>query len=79
MNLQIRDPMVRRKAEELARLQGTTMTKAVGDAVAEKLSRMRGQVSVSEAAHRARIRLNALSRGPGHDMTKDEIDAMWGQ
>jgi hypothetical protein len=79
MNLQIRDPLVRRNAEELARLQGTTMTKAVGDAVAEKLMRMQGRVSVSEAAHRARTRLNALSGGPGHEMTKDEIDAMWGQ
>ena len=79
MNLQIRDPEVRKKAERLAKLQNVTLTKAVGDALDETLGRIEKKRPLREIAAEIRAELASLSRGPGHIMTKDEIDDMWGQ
>lgn len=78
MNLQIRDPEVRKKAEKLARLRNTNLTEAVHDALEYRLNSLPRR-SVSEVAAEIRAELKALSPGPGHEMTKEEIDAMWGQ
>ena len=78
MNLQIRDPDVRKKAEKLALLRKTTLTDAVREALDFRLESLpkRPLIDVVDEAH---ARLMALSKGPGRKMTKDEIDAMWGQ
>lgn len=78
MNLQIRDPDVRKKAENLARLRKTTLTDAVREALDFRLKSLpkRPLIDVVDEAH---ARLMALSNGPGHEMSKAEIDAMWGQ
>jgi hypothetical protein len=34
---------------------------------------------IAEVAKELHAELMALSKGPGHTMTKDEIDDMWGQ
>lgn len=78
MNLQIRDPEVRSKAEKLARLRKTTLTDAVREALDFRLKHLPKRPLVEVAAE-IRAELKALSRGPGHIMTKEEIDDMWGQ
>ena len=77
MNLQIRDPLVRAKAEKLARIEKTTMTKAVHDALDFKLEHIQPKRSVSEIAAEIRARVAKIAKPGGHRMTKDEIDDMW--
>ncbi len=80
MNLQIRDPEVRRKAEKLARLRNTTLTRAVSDALDASLKlEQRDRRPLFEVAKKLNAEMRALSRGAGHVMTKEEIDDMWGQ
>lgn len=78
MNLQIRDPRARILAKELAEKRQTSMTEAVIGALEAQLVQERRRRPLAE-------RLDAIARdlamgvGPrGKDMTKDEIDAMWG-
>ena len=78
MNLQIRDPEVRKKAERLAKLQNVTLTKAVGDALDFRIKHLPKR-PLREIAEELHAEMKALSKGEGHIMTKDEIDAMWGQ
>ena len=77
MNLQIRDPEVRKRAEKLARIENKSLTKAVGDAINEKLNRVERRQSVAEIAAEIAAELKAISKPGGHRMTKDEIDEMW--
>lgn len=59
MSLNIKDPEIHRLAQEVSRATGKTLTKAVGEALQEKLSRIerrKGKASVEELlaiAHRA--------------------------
>lgn len=78
MNLQIRDPEVRMKAERLARLRKTTLTDAVRDALDFRLDHLPKR-PLYEVVDELHAELMALSTGPGHTMTKEEIDDMWGQ
>lgn len=77
MNLQIRDPEVRRKAEKLARIRNTTLTKAVGEALDAELARVERKKTVSEIAAEIRADIARIAKPGGHMMTKDEIDEMW--
>ena len=77
MNLQIRDPLVRKKAERLARIEGTSMTKAVHDALDFKLKHVEPKQSLAEFAAQLGAELRAMGKPGGHMMTKDEIDDMW--
>ncbi len=78
MALNIRDSRAEQLAKELASYRHTTMTQAVIDALSNELERERQKVPLKD-------RIEALRQThfkgvmQGHDMTKDEIDAMWGQ
>jgi antitoxin VapB len=82
MNLQIRDPRAREKAEKLARLQNTTMSEAVIDALDFRLKHVEKaehRRSAMDVAAEIRASLLAKSKGLGPLMTKEDMDAMWGQ
>ncbi len=79
MNLQIRDPRAYELAKKLADNMNVTMTEAVIEALKDKL-RQKGD---EKAAKVARMREIADSlwakRGPNtREVTKEEIDSMWG-
>ena len=86
MNLQIRDPRARELAETLAKRRGTNMTEAVIDALEAELERTpSGAVPKAGKVSPERLRriygiIDRFTKGrkPRPDMTKDEIDAMWG-
>jgi antitoxin VapB len=77
MNLQIRDPKARALAKELADKKGLTMSEAVVQALEAELKRERRR-RLPDQLRELADELAALSTGSGRDMTKDEIDAMWG-
>jgi antitoxin VapB len=83
MNLQIRDPLAHELARELAEKRNITMTEAVIEALKAELrkenpARDRSGALVERHAFLA-DRLKALGAGEGRQMTRDEIDEMWGQ
>lgn len=78
MPLNIRDQRAEKLAKELAAYRHTTMTRAVIDALSNELERERKKVPLAERIEAFRqTHFNGIMRG--RDMTKDEIDAMWGQ
>lgn len=77
MNLQIRDPKARELAKKLAAARNVTMTEAVIEALESELKRQRTPKSNLGVADLV-SELRDLARPGGRDMTKDEIDAMWG-
>jgi antitoxin VapB len=78
MNLQIRDPRARDMARKLAVMNDCTMTEAVVDALDFRIKSVKQKRPLAEVAAELAAELRALSTGPGHTMTKDEIDEMWG-
>jgi len=87
MNLHIRDPRARELAEELARRKGTSVRDAVVRALEAELEREESAVPRPDTRNLDPERLKRIygiidrftkGRKPGRDMTKDEIDAMWG-
>jgi antitoxin VapB len=84
MNLQIRDPRAREKAEKLARLEKTTMSEAVINALDFRLkhvdqAKIPPRRPLMEVAREIQQDLRAMAKGPPRPMSKEEIDAMWGQ
>jgi len=77
MNLQIRDPRARELAEALARRRGMTMTEAVIEALEARLAELR-QAPLADRLAAISEELKRRAGPGGRDMTKDEIDAMWG-
>jgi len=76
MNLQIRDPRAHELARRLAEKRRITMTEAVIEA-------LEAQLREEKDAYFARIKaiadeLAAKGKPGGRDMTKEEIDEMWG-
>lgn len=78
MNLQIRDPRARELAEKLAAKRKLSMTAAVIEALEAQLAEERRRGPLAD-------RLDAIAKelatraGPGgREVSKDEIDAMWG-
>jgi len=78
MNLQIRDPKARQLAKELADERGVTMSQAVVQALEAELKRIEKKKSQQLDVNDLVKELRALGKPGGRDMTKDEIDAMWG-
>ena len=79
MGISIRDPEVGELARELARLRKTNMTEAIAHALRAELARERDKrplrERLAELAERART-----AAGPNpREVTKEDIDAMWGQ
>ena len=78
MNLQIRDPRARVLARELAAKRKISMTEAVIEALESELQREREQVPLAERLAAISNDLRAKAGSGGRDLTKDEIDGMWG-
>jgi antitoxin VapB len=78
MNLQIRDPRAHQLASQLAAQRRTSLTDAVITALEAELSRTGSQAPLAERLEAIADALRAKSRGTGREMTKDEVDAMWG-
>ena len=79
MNLQIRDPRARELAKQLAERRGVSMTEAVVGALQSELLRTPAQTPLSVRVKAIVDELAALAKPGGRDLTKDEIDDMWGE
>ena len=78
MNLQIRDPRARDLARQLAEKRKISMTEAVIEALESELQREREQIPLAERLAVLSNDLRAKARSGGRDLSKDEIDEMWG-
>lgn len=79
MNLQIRNPRAYELAKELAETNKVTMTEAVIGALEDKLKTAKaGKKPLWERIQPILDRVQSESNPGGRDLTKDEIDAMWG-
>lgn len=77
--LSVRDPRAAKLARKLAKLRGTTMTEAVVTALENDLKRERDAASLA-ARYAAIARDLAAKAGPNpREISKDDIDEMWGQ
>ncbi len=79
MGISIRDPEVGALARELARLRKTNMTEAIAHALKAELKRERDRRPLEERLGELADQLLAEAGSNGHVMTKEEIDALWGQ
>ena len=79
MGISIRDPEVAELARELARLRNTNMTEAIAFALRGELRRERNKRPLVERL-RALADETAAMAGPNpREVTKEEIDDLWGQ
>lgn len=78
MNLQIRNPRAHELARELAKKKNISITDAVITALESELSRAKEERPLAERVRPIVDRLLKEAKPGGRDMTKDEIDAMWG-
>ena len=77
MALTLRNPRAKNLAKELAASRHITMTQTVIEALSNELERERQKVPLAERIEALRqTHFNGVMQG--RDMTKDEIDAMWG-
>ncbi len=77
MTMSIRDPQAAELARLLANKRNTTMTQAIIVALQNELRREAQKESLETRLDRM-LEKHIGSRPLGNDMTKDEIDAMWG-
>jgi antitoxin VapB len=78
MNLQIRDPRAHELARELAEKRKVSMTEAVIEALEAELRRESGRKPLAERLALIADDLKAKAGQGGQEMSKDEIDEMWG-
>lgn len=78
MNLQIRNPRARELAKQLADKKKVSMTEAVVGALEAELRREQEKTPLAERVRPIIDRLKREAKPGGRDLTKDEIDAMWG-
>jgi antitoxin VapB len=78
MNLQIRDPRAHELARRLAEKRKVSMTEAVIDALEARLQQESARTPLADRLAAIANELKAKSGEGGREMTKDEIDAMWG-
>lgn len=78
MNLQIRDPRAHDLARTIAEARRTSMTDAVITALEAEVNRIRRAEPLAARLARISEDLAGLRRAGGRDLTKDEIDALWG-
>jgi antitoxin VapB len=79
MTLSIRDPEAAKLARELAALRGTNMTEAIVHALRSELERERAKRPLRERLAELARQLKAMEGPNPREVTKEEIDAMWGQ
>ncbi len=78
MNLQIRDPRARVLAQQLADRRKVSMTEAVIGALEAELQRSPDPSPLADRLLAIADRLAAQSGGKGRDLSRSEIDEMWG-
>lgn len=78
MNLQIRDPRAHELARQLAEKRRVSLTEAVIDALEAQLRVEQSRTPLAERLKGVAGRLRAKGNAGGNEMTKDEIDEMWG-
>jgi len=78
MNLQIRDPKAHELARRLAEKRKVTMTDAVIGALEAELRRENDGIPLAERLAAIASNLRSKAKPGGREMSKDEIDAMWG-
>jgi antitoxin VapB len=79
MGISIRDPEAGRLARELAALRKTTMTEAIVHALRSELKRERDERPLAERLAELARELKAEAGPNPREVTKEDIDAMWGQ
>lgn len=79
MNLQIRNPRAHELAKRLARRRGVSITEAVIAALEADLVAVAEPRSLAQRVAEIAAGLRAMAKPGGRDMSKAEIDAMWGQ
>jgi len=78
VGISIRDPEVGELARKLARLRKTNMTEAIAHALRSELKRERDKRPLAERLEEL-ARETAAMAGPNpRDVTKEEIDELWG-
>jgi antitoxin VapB len=79
MGISIRDPEVGELARELARLRQTNMTEAIVHALRSELKRERHERPLAERPEELAAQLGAEAGPNPREVSKKDIDAMWGQ
>jgi antitoxin VapB len=81
MGISLRDPEVGELARELARLRKTNMTEAIAHALRSEVNRERERDKrpLRERLSELAAKLNAEAGPNPREVTKEDIDAMWGQ
>lgn len=77
MPMNIRDPRAETLARELANLRNTTMTQVVIDALEGELKREREKKPLMELVEKLWEK-HGITEIRGRDLTKDELDELWG-
>jgi antitoxin VapB len=79
MGISIRDREVGELARELARLRKTNMTEAIVHALRTELERERDKRPLADRLAELAAELKAEAGPNPREVTKEDIDAMWGQ
>jgi antitoxin VapB len=79
MGISIRDREVGELARELARLRKTNMTEAIAHALRAELERERDKRPLADRLAELAAALKAEAGPNPREVTKEDIDAMWGQ
>jgi hypothetical protein len=79
MGISIRDPEVGALARELARLRKTNMTEAIAHALRAELRRERDKRPLEERLRQLAEETVAMAGPNPREVTKEEIDDLWGQ
>lgn len=75
----VRDPRAAQLARKLAKLRGTSMTEAVITALENVVKRERDMAPLADRYASIAGDLAAKAGPDRREMSKDEIDEMWGQ
>jgi antitoxin VapB len=78
MNLQVRNPRAYELARKLAAKRKTSMTEVVIEALEAELERENARRPLAERLAAIANDLKGKAGEGGRDMSKNEIDAMWG-
>ena len=76
MNLHVKDPRALELAQKLAEQKGVSVDQAVVSALEAQLAER--PETLAEFGHRLAQELKARGKPGGRDLTKDEIDQLWG-
>jgi antitoxin VapB len=79
MGISIRDPEVGKLARQLARVRNTNMTEAIAHALRSELERERAKRPLRERLEELARETMAMAGPNPREVTKEEIDELWGQ